>query len=152
MQFVAFHSVERFALLSACTRRSAFQFKSANIFADSVVNVDAEVAAMPAYEARVLLHSTLSSARQSFTDVQVRESRTRGRIALREVQEDNDAAAEQEESKKKRTMKFKQPAAAGKQQAAARNRSRARACAGARSEPFFLEPRFAQVAGCLRTL
>ena len=93
---------------------------------------------MLAYEARMLLHSTLSSARQSFTDVQVRESRTRGRRALREVQEDNDAAAEQEESKKKRTMKSKQPATAGKQQAAARNRSRARAYAGARSELFFL--------------
>ena len=35
-------------------------------------------------------------------------------------------------------MKFKQPATAGKQQAAARNRSRACAYAGARSELFFL--------------
>ena len=86
---------------------------------------------MPAYEARMLQHSTLFSARQSFTGVQVRESRTRGRIALRKVQEDNDAAAEQEDSKKKRTMKFKQ-------QAAARNRSRACAYAGARSELCFL--------------
>ena len=104
---------------------------------------------MPAYAARMLLHSTLPSARQSSTDVLAQESRTRGRIALREVQDDNDAAAEQEESKKKRTMKFKQPATAGKQQAAARNRSRARAYACARSE---LEPKFAQVGGCLRSL
>ena len=35
-------------------------------------------------------------------------------------------------------MKFKQPATAGKQQAAARNRSRARAYACAQSELFFL--------------